>query len=85
MFALPSGVNLGLWGRDEVLPKATLPGGVELCFPVESKDAVRAKRADWAALGLKVIQEPTEMDFGFTFTAADPDGHRLRVYAPAQG
>jgi hypothetical protein len=23
------------------------------------------------------------MDFGHTFTAADPDGHRLRVFAPA--
>ena len=22
------------------------------------------------------------MDFGFTFTAANPDGHRLRVFAP---
>jgi hypothetical protein len=22
------------------------------------------------------------MDFGFTFVALDPDGHRLRVFAP---
>ena len=85
MFALPNGVNIGLWSRDEVQPKATLPGGVEMCFPVADKDAVTATRAAWAGLGLKVIQEPTEMDFGFTFTAADPDGHRLRVYAPTQG
>jgi hypothetical protein len=35
-------------------------------------------------LGLRIIQEPVKMDFGFTFTAADPDGHRLRVFAPAQ-
>jgi len=28
-----------------------------------------------------VRQEPTDMDFGFTFTMADPDGHRLRVFA----
>jgi len=34
MFALPNGLMLGLWGRDEVEPKATLPGGVELGFPV---------------------------------------------------
>jgi hypothetical protein len=24
------------------------------------------------------------MDFGYTFVALDPDGHRLRVYAPAE-
>ena len=35
-------------------------------------------------LGLRIIQEPTKMDFGFTFTAADPDGHRLRVFNPSQ-
>jgi len=23
------------------------------------------------------------MDFGFTFVALDPDGHRLRVFAPS--
>jgi hypothetical protein len=26
---------------------------------------------------------PTKMDFGTTFVALDPDGHRLRVFAPA--
>ncbi|HVW91717.1 MAG TPA: drug:proton antiporter, partial [Devosia sp.] len=35
----------------------------------------------WKGLDLVMLQEPTEMDFGFTFTAADPDGHRLRVFA----
>ena len=34
-------------------------------------------------LGLKVIQEPTDMDFGFTFVVEDPDGHRLRPFVPA--
>jgi catechol 2,3-dioxygenase-like lactoylglutathione lyase family enzyme len=84
MFVLPNGINLGLWGREEVEPKATLPGGVELGFPVADNAAVMKTRADWAALGLKILQEPTTMDFGFTFTAADPDGHRLRVFAPTQ-
>ena len=26
---------------------------------------------------------PTDMEFGRTFVALDPDGHRLRVFAPA--
>jgi hypothetical protein len=83
MFALPNGITLGLWSREEVEPRATLPGGMELGFPVADADAVTRTRYRWASLGMKVIQEPTQMDFGFTFTAADPDGHRLRVFAPA--
>jgi hypothetical protein len=31
---------------------------------------------------LKIAQAPTAMDFGMTFVALDPDGHRLRVFAP---
>ncbi|MGN6156862.1 MAG: VOC family protein [Devosia sp.] len=84
MFAFPNGLALGLWARDEVEPRATLPGGSEIGFPVASDAAVTATRDAWARLGLKILQEPTRMDFGFTFTAADPDGHRLRVFAPAQ-
>jgi len=83
MFALPSGAILGLWNRQEVEPRATLPGGTELGFPVETDEAVTATRNEWAGLGLRILQEPTAMDFGFTCTAADPDGHRLRVFHPA--
>ena len=39
---------------------------------------------DWAKRGLEIIQRPTEMEFGLTFVALDPDGHRLRVYALPQ-
>ena len=84
MFAFPNGLALGLWSRDEVEPRATLPGGSEIGFPVANDDAVRSTRDAWVKLGLRILQEPVKMDFGFTFTAADPDGHRLRVFAPAQ-
>jgi len=84
MFVLPNGLKLGLWARHDVEPKATLPGGAELCVTVEGDDAVRLTRDAWAKLGLKILQEPTSMDFGFTFTAADPDGHRLRVFSPSE-
>ena len=84
LFALPGGLKVGLWARDDVEPKATLPGGVELCFPVGDDTAVTLTRDAWAKLGLRIIQEPTRMDFGLTFTAADPDGHRLRVFSPGQ-
>ena len=82
MFALDSGVMLGLWGAAGVAPAATAPGGMELAFAVESREAVLARHADWTARGIPVIQPPTAMDFGFTYTAQDPDGHRLRVFAP---
>ena len=36
----------------------------------------------WKDQGIPILQEPTSMDFGFTFLALDPDGHRLRIFAP---
>jgi predicted enzyme related to lactoylglutathione lyase len=83
MFSLPSGWTLGLWQKDEVEPKATSPGGTEISFTEGNADAVKKRHADWARDGIKIAQEPTKMDFGLTFTALDPDGHRLRVFAPA--
>jgi predicted enzyme related to lactoylglutathione lyase len=82
MFAMDSGVMLGLWGRDGVKPAANAPGGGEIAFAVENAAAVDARCADWGKRGLKIAQQPTDMDFGRTFVALDPDGHRLRVFAP---
>lgn len=31
--------------------------------------------------GATIALPPTELDFGRSFVAVDPDGHRLRVYA----
>lgn len=31
-----------------------------------------------------MLQPLTDSGFGLTFTAADPDGHRLRVFSPPQ-
>lgn len=84
LFALESGTMLGLWARHTVLPSATAPtGAMEIGFPVDGDAAVDARHADWARRGLPILQAPTAMDFGRTFVAADPDGHRLRVFAPA--
>lgn len=85
MFALPSGVMLGLWSRHTVEPaaSATLGGGSEVAFAVDSKDEVTALYDAWTGRGLRVAQEPVDLDFGHTFVALDPDGHRLRVFAAA--
>jgi catechol 2,3-dioxygenase-like lactoylglutathione lyase family enzyme len=82
LFILESGLKLGLWSRHTVEPAANAAGGGgEIGFPVDSSDAVHNLFADWVKRGLEIIQRPTEMDFGFTFVALDPDGHRLRVFA----
>ena len=83
MFALPSGVMLGLWARHTVEPAAAAGSGGELAIAVGSPAAVHEHHALWRGWGLPILQQPTPMDFGFTFTAADPDGHRLRVFAPS--
>jgi catechol 2,3-dioxygenase-like lactoylglutathione lyase family enzyme len=82
MFALESGTLLGLWAAHTVEPAATAVGGAEIAFAVDSNDTVNALHANWVARRLTIAQTPTAMDFGFTFVALDPDGHRLRVFAP---
>ncbi|HET7542671.1 MAG TPA: VOC family protein [Polyangiaceae bacterium] len=84
LLALASGVMLGLWSKHAVEPAAPAQfGGSELAFAVENAEAVRAKHRDWAGRGLPIAQAPVEADFGHTFVALDPDGHRLRVFSPA--
>ena len=82
MFALPSGIMLGLWAIAGVQPPATSGGGSELAFTAAGKAAVDKAFAAWKAKGVNMVQTPVQMDFGYTFTAVDPDGHRLRVFAP---
>jgi predicted enzyme related to lactoylglutathione lyase len=84
MFALGSGVMLGLWSRETVEPAVTSAAGSgELAIAVADRDAVETMHTDWTRRGLKIAQEPTDMDFGRTFVALDPDGHRVRVFAPS--
>jgi catechol 2,3-dioxygenase-like lactoylglutathione lyase family enzyme len=86
MFVRPDGAKLGLWLAPAVQPAATASAGAsEVCFAVGSNDAVDAAWADARARGRAVLQDPTAMDFGYTFTFADPDGHRVRVMAPNPG
>jgi len=81
MFPAAPGVMLGLWRADEVQPQATAPGGAEFCLTVENQAVVEAAAEAWRAKGVVIAQDPTRMDFGYTFVGLDPDGHRLRVFA----
>ena len=84
LFVLPTGLKIGLWISSEIEPAPKPAGGVEISFTEPDDDAVRATYAEWSKLhGVRIVQEPTNMDFGFTFVAEDPDGHRLRPFALA--
>ena len=81
MFAFPGGFKLGLWLDTDIQPSANGQiGGAEIMFDCDDDAAVDAVHTDWATKGATILQTPVAMDFGYTFTAADPDGHRLRVY-----
>ncbi len=84
LFVLKSGVKLGLWSKHDVQPAATQSGGAELCFSLADKETVNAWHKTWIKRGMSIIQTPTDTDFGFTFVATDPDGHRLRVFARSE-
>jgi predicted enzyme related to lactoylglutathione lyase len=84
MFKLNDGAMLGLWNRAGVEPQALAAGGGgELGLHLDSREDVDRRYKAWRDQNIDVIHPPTEMDFGYTCTAADPDGHRLRVFAPA--
>ncbi len=81
LFVFDNGFKLGLWSRHTVEPAAKAAGGgAEVVIAVDTPASVDATHADWAGSGIAIAQAPTDMDFGRTFVALDPDGHRLRVY-----
>lgn len=83
MFPLSEGSMLGLWKRDAVKPPAVGPSaGSELAFEYADGAALKTFRDTCWNAGAKVIQDIVEVDFGTTFCAVDPDGHRLRGLVP---
>jgi catechol 2,3-dioxygenase-like lactoylglutathione lyase family enzyme len=83
MFSLPSGMRLGLWAKHTVEPMVKKDsGGAELIFSEKNDIDVADRYDQWSRRGLVIEQEPVTMEFGRTFVALDPDGHRLRVYCP---
>ncbi len=81
LYVLPTGWKLGLWKKDGMEPAPLAPGGSELGFPMAERADVDRLHTAWKNLGLAIVQSPTDLDFGYTFVAADEDGHRLRVFA----
>jgi predicted enzyme related to lactoylglutathione lyase len=85
LFPLENGRMLGLWAKSDAVPAADFHGSSsELAFRVGADADVDALHAKWRDAGLRILQAPSKVDFGYTFTAADPDGHRLRVFARSE-
>lgn len=86
MFALDSGLMLGLWASHDVQPKPifdpNLSAQNEIAIAVDENHTVDEMFSEWENLGVSIVQKKTMMDFGYTFVATDPHGHRLRVFAP---
>lgn len=84
MFKLNEATTLGLWAVHDVQPASGVRGGgAEICVTLANDAAVEQAASAWEAMGWPVLQAPTAMDFGYTATTADPDGHRIRVFRPA--
>jgi len=80
MFVSDSGHRLGLWSKHTAEPTPTgAPGASEIAFTTENVDALFA---DWQTHGVPMLTQPQDLDFGRTFVATDPDGHRIRVFCP---
>lgn len=83
LFIFENGFKLGLWSSYTVEPSvnqiANIPSG-EIVFTVQDKPEIDALYQAWGTQHqVTVIQKPAQLDFGYSFAALDPDGHRLRV------
>lgn len=82
VFALSDDITIGLQTKDQIEPVAVGgPGCVELSMSYASSEEVSEIYRDWRQLGVQIVLEPCVLEFGYTFVATDPDGHRLRVCA----
>lgn len=88
MLPLIENVMLGLWALPTVVPPTSNDGSEkggtsEIAFNVDDDATLEQTHTEWVSNGVTIIQEPMDMPFGRTFVAADTDGHRIRVVAPA--
>ncbi|MDH4765194.1 catechol 2,3-dioxygenase-like lactoylglutathione lyase family enzyme [Pseudomonas sp. SORGH_AS199] len=82
LFVLPSGLALGLWTREAVVPAVGAGSATgELGFKVASMPAVDELYDRWRMQGAEALLPPTNLPFGRSFVVRDPDGNRLRGYA----
>ncbi len=80
-FDLKIGSMLELKQRAQAIPHSKLTGGgTELSIAISNKEKLMEIYDVWSTNGVKFIQSPSELIFGTTFVAVDPDNHRIRVF-----
>jgi len=82
VFSLKDGFILGLQTKHDIEPKPQPAfGGFELCLSDISKEEVDSIYKKFVDQKIPMELTPTMLDFGYTFVALDPDGHRIRLCA----
>lgn len=82
LFVVDGGIKVGLWSKATVVPASGgAPGALEIGIPFATPAEVDAAHAESVRKGHTVLQAPTDLDFGRSAMIADPDGHRIRLFA----
>ncbi|MEN3931032.1 VOC family protein [Microvirga sp. W0021] len=82
VFGLQDGFIIGLQSKHAIEPTPQkFVGGFELSYSDVTTDEVDDIYKEWCNLGIEFALKPTTLEFGYTFVAVDPDGHRLRICA----
>lgn len=81
MYLFDNAWKLGLWSKHTVVPESQASSQcMEVAFALDSKAAVDVCFKQLKEKNVEILQTPTALDFGYAFTALDPDNHRLRFY-----
>lgn len=81
MYAFEKAWKLGLWSKHSVKPKARkVSECCEIAIALPNTEAIDTLHQQLKIKGIASIQAPAKLDFGYTFTLLDPNGHRLRFY-----
>ncbi|MBD0786274.1 VOC family protein [Vibrio sp. Y2-5] len=84
-FPLEIGTSIALKQLATADPSSTVTGGgTELSLLVKDSETLHQLFNQWQAKGVKFLQVPTNLVFGHSAVAIDPDGHRIRLFVPNQ-
>ncbi|KTD17398.1 VOC family protein [Legionella jordanis] len=79
MFRLSNGMGIGLKDKQSMQANIGESGGSELAITVDDIRLVDELCSVWQQKGVSIAELPASLPFGYTFTAKDPDGNRIRV------
>jgi catechol-2,3-dioxygenase len=78
-FGLANGMSIGLKSKHAPIPGIEKNSNGELAFIVDNKKMLETLFESWQEKEINIVNAPSEVSYGYTFLAEDPDGTRLRV------